>query len=322
MIGISKNDASSWIQVEDPHIAELFALAYQERLSHRGRRVSLCGIINAKSGGCPEDCGFCGQSAHATTEIGRFGLVTVEKMVEHARTAAQHGMERFCIVTAGRAIRRDSEVATIARAIETIVRETAVDVCASLGNVEPRVLETLRDAGLSRYHSNLESAESYWSQVCSTRRWTDTVETLQAAKSVGLSICSCGIFGLGESAEQRVELLLAIRDLDAESVPLNFLHPIRGTRFEGKRCITPMECLKAVAVARLMMPDKEIRVCGGRRYNLRDLQSWVLVAGADGLMVGNYLTTEGRNIADDLRMIADADMKPARPSRWVSRIGA
>ncbi len=322
MIGISNRDASSWLRIEDSFVAELFALAYQERISHRGRQVSLCGIINAKSGGCPEDCGFCAQSAHSTAEIGRFPLVTAEKIVEHARSAAVRGMNRFCIVTAGRAVSRDRDVAVIARAIETIVRETPIDVCASLGNVEPRVLAALRDAGLSRYHSNLETAESYWPQVCSTRQWRSTVDTLLSAKELGLSICTCGIFGLGESVDQRIELLSAVRDLEADSVPLNFLHPIRGTRFEGTRSITPMDCLKVLAVARLMMPDKEIRVCGGRRYNLRDLQSWVLVAGADGLMVGNYLTVEGRNIADDLRMIADAGMEPSRPSRWEPQIGA
>ena len=170
-------------------------------------------------------------------------------------------------------------------------------------------MQRLKSAGLTRYHCNIETAKSFYPQICSTRPWEDAVNTVKAAKEVGLAVCCGGLVGLGESLEQRVELLEQIRELEVDSVPLNFYYPVEGAKVEIDAPIAPLECLKFIAVARLMMPDKEIRVCGGREFNLGDLQSWSLICGADGMMVGGYLTTRGRAVDDDLKMIADAGFK-------------
>jgi biotin synthase len=234
-------------------------------------------------------------------------------MIAAARRAAAGGACRLGIVTSGRAVRREAELEVLAAAVRRIAGELPIDPCASLGVVGSAELERLREAGLARYHHNLETAESFWPRVCSTRPWRESVRTVEGARRLGLPVCSGGIFGLGESLRQRVELLEAVAALDVDSVPLNFLHPIAGTPLEGLAELEPLDCVRIVAVARLMMPEREIRVCGGREHNLRDLQSWILLAGADGVMVGGYLTTSGREVADDVQMFVDAGLELVRP---------
>jgi biotin synthase len=303
---IDGGEALALLTLEAPGVFELFSRANQARIENRGMAVRLCGVVNAKSGQCTEDCKFCAQSAHNDAEIDRYGMMDANKMVGAAQDARKGQVGRFGIVTSGLAIKEEREVAAVETAVQGISRETEVLPCASLGNVTGEVLDRLKAAGLTRYHCNIETAESFFPQICTTRDWSDSVETIRRAKETGLTVCCGGILGLGETLAQRVEFLEAIRDLEVDSVPLNFLHPIPGTPLEHGTFLTPLDCLKVIAVARLMMPDKEIRVCGGREHNLRDLQSWALVCGADGLMVGGYLTTSGRGIADDLKMIADA----------------
>ena len=311
MKGISTQEALDLIGCKGPELYDLFSRAGTARYRRSGSRVSNCAVINAKSGGCPEDCAFCAQSVHSRARIERHPIVTSDQIIEAAQRAVEHRAGRFGIVTSGKALTDPGDIAVIASAVRTISRELSIEPCVSLGIVSAEVLSQLRDAGLTRYHHNLETAESFFGQVCTTRRYTESADTVLAAKSAGLSTCSGGIFGLGESRAQRVELLDALRGLDADSVPLNFLHPIPGTRLSGLQELTPLDCIKLIAIARLMMPDKEIRVCGGREYNLRDLQSWIFLAGADGIMIGGYLTTSGRSVADDLRMIADAGLEVA-----------
>ena len=309
MKGIGTQEALELIECEGPELYDLFSRAGRTRYRNNGSRVSSCAVINAKSGHCPEDCTFCAQSVHSQARIAPHPLVGSAQIIEAARQAAQRRAGRFGIVTSGKALTDPSDLAVIESAVGTISREIPIEPCASLGVVGAETLGRLRDAGLTRYHHNLETAESFFPRVCTTRRYAESADTVLAAKAAGLSTCSGGIFGLGESPAQRIELLEAVRSLDADSVPLNFLHPIPGTRVAGLQELTPLDCLKVVAVARLMMPTKEIRVCGGREYNLRDLQSWVFLAGADGIMVGGYLTTSGRSAREDLRMIADAGLE-------------
>ena len=307
--GISVAEARYLLDVEGPELYELLSRAGQTKLRHRGDSVDPCAIVNAKSGNCSQNCAFCAQSSRSEAAIERYGLLPAEALFDAARAAAEAGAARFSIVTSGRTVRTPAELRTIAQVIERIARELPVTPCASLGLLDAEALVRLRDAGLTRYHHNLESAESFWPSICTTRSWRRSLDTNTTAKELGLSVCCGGIFGLGESRTQRIELLEAIRDLEADSAPLNFLHPIPGTPLEGLRELTPLDCLKVVAVARLMMPEREVRICGGREHNLRDLQSWLLLAGADGIMVGGYLTTRGRTIADDLQMIRDAGLR-------------
>jgi biotin synthase len=305
---IGSDEAVELLEAEGVALWDLLARASAARRAVRGDEVEFCSIINAKSGGCPQDCAFCAQSVHNEATIRRYPLVESSTMVEAAEKAVADGARRFSIVTSGRTIDEGDELEAIAEGIERIRKELPLSVCASLGMLSEGALARLRDSGMDRYHHNLETARSHFSEICTTQSYEDSIETIRRAQDLGLSLCVGGLFGMGESRRQRVEMLETIRELDVESVPINFLNPIEGTRLEGKSGIEPVDCLRVVAVARLMMPEKEIRVCGGREVNLRDLQSWLLLAGVDGLMVGGYLTTPGREAAEDRQMVEDAGL--------------
>jgi biotin synthase len=313
--GIDRREALELIACEGPELLELIARAGRTRLERRGDEVVPCAIINAKCGLCSQDCAFCAQSARSTAEIERFPLKPTEVLVAESRAAAEMGACRIGLVTSGKSVKPGPELETIAGVIEVIAAELPSEPCASLGVLDRPALERLRDAGLTRYHHNLETAESFFREVCTTRSWRESVDTAVDARAAGLAVCCGGIFGLGESPAQRVELLATLAELELDSIPLNFLHPIPGTPLGERASIPALECVKVVAVARLMMPDREVRVCGGRERNMRDLQSWALLAGADGLMIGGYLTTTGRTVADDLRMVRDAGFRVATRSR-------
>ncbi|MBN2341761.1 MAG: biotin synthase BioB [Deltaproteobacteria bacterium] len=304
---ITPEEAVALLNADGTSMYQLFHHANETRLKHRGNTVNLCGIVNAKSGMCTEDCKFCAQSAHNDVKnVSCYQLMNAETIVEKAKVSEQNHAVRFGIVTSGLAVDTEEEIQSLEKSVSSIQNQLAVKPCASLGNVSRDTLIRLKAAGLTRYHCNLETARSYYPEICTTRPWEDAVHTIEAAKSVGLAVCCGGLFGLGESVEQRVELLSQIRDLDVDSVPLNFFYPVEGTRVNIDTPLSALECLKIVAVARLMLPTKEIRVCGGREFNLGDLQSWTLICGADGLMVGGYLTTRGRAVENDLKMISDA----------------
>lgn len=311
--GISVEEAVEHLTRGEGNEGDLFERAVEARRRHRGNRAVLCAILNAKSGACGEDCAFCAQSSHARTRVETYPLVSAARMVEAARCAAAMGAARIGIVTSGKGLGSSRDVDVVAAAVEEIAATLPIEPCASLGHVTAEVLARLKAAGLSRYHHNLETAESFFHSVCSTRRWSESVDTVRLAHAAGLHTCCGGIFGLGETPAQRVELLAAVRDLGADSVPLNFLNPIPGTRLGGMPLLDPGECLKIVAVARLMMPDREIRVCGGREAALGAEQSRIFDAGADGMMVGGYLTVAGREAAEDRRMVLEAGMEIAGP---------
>ncbi len=312
--GISTGEARSLLHCRGPELYELLARAGRLTRERRGTRVHLCAIVNARSGDCDQDCAFCSQSKRSQADIAHYGLMDERQIVAAGREAADFGAHRFSVVTSGGAVRRDDHLDRICGALAEVRATTRVETCASLGLVDPEGLARLRDSGVTRYHHNLETAESHWERICTTRPWSDSLVTIRAAQEAGMELCVGGIFGLGESTDQRVELLESIRGLDVESVPINFLHPIGGTPLAQLAELTPLDCLKIIAVARLMMPDSEIRICGGREHNLRDLQSWILLAGVDGIMIGNYLTTAGRTVSDDLQMIRDVGLIPELPA--------
>jgi biotin synthase len=307
--GISRAEALELMACQGPELFELLQRAGALRLQRRGRVVDPCAIINAKSGHCDQDCAFCSQSSRSRAPIETYPLRSAAELWADVQQAAATGARRVSLVTAGRAVVAPEQLGRLAEVYSTMAVQLPVGRCASLGLMSLDGLRLLKEAELQRYHHNLESAESFFPRICSTRRWSDSLRTLEAARGLGMELCCGGIFGLGESLEQRVELLEQIRALDVTSVPLNFLHAIEGTPLEGHQDLSPLTCLKIVAVARLMFPLQEVRVCGGREHNLRDLQSWILLAGADGLMVGGYLTTGGRTVADDLQMVGDAGLE-------------
>lgn len=286
----------------------LFLAASQVKEHFIGSRISLCSIINAKSGRCAENCAFCAQSAHHTSDVPVYGLVDEDSLVTGAHSAAKSGSSCYGIVTSGTAISPGEELDRICRALQRIRTETSINPSCSLGLLDSHTAKLLKEAGAITYHHNLETARSFFPQICTTHDYEEDVATVSAARSAGMNVCSGGIFGLGETAAQRVELALTLRQLQVDSVPLNFLNPIAGTRLEGASNITPQECLVTIALYRLLLPDKMITICGGREKNLRDLQSWIFFAGASGTMIGNYLTTTGRDTDDDWQMLRDLEL--------------
>jgi biotin synthase len=296
--------------VGGPDLFDLIASSNRVRVRYFGDRIHLCSIVNAKSGNCSEDCKFCAQSTHYRTEIPTYPLIDSEGIVKAAEEAGRSGAEAFGIVAAWWGLREGSQLEAVLQRIRDLASAGHARADASLGIIPSReIARKLREAGLQYYNHNLETARSHFPNICTTHTYEERVRTIQYCKEAGMRICSGGIFGMGESWDQRAELAAALGDLDVDVVPLNFLHPIEGTPFSELPSLRPMEILKIIAVYRLMLPSKDIMTAGGRELHLRDLQSWMFAAGASHTLVGNYLTTLGRQSTDDLRMIEDLDLR-------------
>jgi biotin synthase len=296
--------------LNDQDTFDLIASANRIREKFKGNKISLCSIVNAKSGRCPEDCVFCSQSIHFKTNIDEYPLIKSEEMLQKAEEALSYGAQKFGIVTSGRRLSTEQELNEICKTIKKLKEEGKIHRCASLGILGRDELIKLKEAGLEEYHHNLETARSYFPKICTTHDYEEDVETVKIAKSIGLRSCCGGIFGLGEHPEQRIELAFTLKELDVDSVPINFLHPIKGTGAENLPPLKPLEILKIIAIYRFLLPAKDIKIAGGREHNLRDFQSMIFAAGANSTMVGNYLTTKGRDFQDDLQMIKDMGLEP------------
>ncbi len=305
--GISSDKALAILEIPS-FDSFIKVLGRTSSLRERYFNLSACSIVNARCGICSEDCAFCAQSSRSTAKIRKYQLLDEKILLKNAVKAELSGASHYSIVCSGRMI-DDKNLDKICKIIEKIRETTNIGPCASLGILNGKSLKKLKNAGLKRYHHNIETSRSFFKNICTTRSYDSQIETVLEAKSVGLELCSGGLFGLGETKSQRIELLNEIRSLKIDSIPLNFLNPAKGTPLEHLNELTPLECLKIIACARLMMPDKSIRVCGGREHNLRDFQSWIFAAGANAFMIGGYLVTPGRSIKDDLQMIKDAGMK-------------
>ncbi len=271
---------------------------------YRGNVVDLCAITNAKSGLCPEDCSFCAQSSRFKSHAPEYPLIPIEKMIEAAKEGKKIKARRFCIVISGRDV-DEQELNIICEGIKRIKDEVGIHPCVSLGFIKKEYLEALKEAGLERYHHNLEASKSFYPNICSTHTYEEKLETIMLVKEAGLSLCCGGIFGMGEGMRDRIEFAFALNELNADSIPVNFLMPMPGTPLAGSDILNPLEALKTIALFRFINPAKEIRICGGREAVLRDLQSMLFAAGADGILIGNYLTALGRNPRRDLEMIRD-----------------
>jgi biotin synthase len=307
---ISREEALFIASLPRQEIFGLFASANRLREHFRGNTVDLCAIINAKSGACPEDCSYCAQSAKSTAEIKTFKLVGKETVLEKAKEAKKGGAKRFCIVTSGKKA-SPGDLEKIAEIVSG-VRKTGLLPCATLGLLSKEDLLKLKDAGLERYHNNLETSERFFPEICTTHTYQDKLETIREVKSAGLSLCSGGIFGLGETWEDRIDMAFALRKIGPDSVPINFLTPVKGTRLGLNRVLDPFEALKIISLYRFVLPDREIRICGGRLQTLGDFHAFIFPAGADGLLTGNYLTTLGRSFEDDLKLIKQYGLRPLR----------
>lgn len=306
---ITRHEAAYLSSRGGEDIFALFAAAGKIRNRFRKNRVDLCSIINAKSGACSEDCSYCAQSAKSRADIQSFALLEKAQVLEKALEAKQGGARRFCVVTSGKkpSARDLGKIADMVSG----VRQLGLLPCSTLGLLSGEDLALLKDAGLERYHHNLETSERFFPEICTTHTYQDKIRTIRDVLSLGLSLCAGGIFGLGETWEDRIEMAFALRKISPDSVPINFLTPIRGTRLGSQRPLAPLEALKIISLYRFILPDKEIRVCGGRIQTLGDFNSFIFFAGADGLLIGNYLTTLGRNMEHDLKMIEQMGLKKA-----------
>jgi biotin synthase len=298
---VSGDEALTLAQITGDDIFFLFASANRLREQFRGKRADLCSIINAKAGACSEDCSFCAQSSKSRAEIQTYPLLSKETILKKAAEIKELGIKRFSLVTSGKTVSGKNlhEIADMISWIKTL----GLSPCASLGLLNQSDLSMLRNAGLDRYHHNLETSERFFPEICSTHTYADKINTIEAAKSAGLSLCSGGIFGLGETWQDRIDMAFALKGLDVDSVPINFFIPIQGTGLAERELLNPFEALKIVSLYRFILPDKEIRICGGRMQVLGDFHSLVFAAGADGMITGNYLTTLGRSPLDDFRLI-------------------
>ncbi|MHC4886983.1 MAG: biotin synthase BioB [Planctomycetota bacterium] len=301
--GCTRDEALRLASPDIP-LEDLLYWADAIRRKHKGNRIALCGIVNARSGRCSENCRFCAQSAHHKTEAQVYPLLSSEEMIEAARQAKANGATCFGIVTAGATV-KGAELDGIVDAIKVITGELKLCCSASLGKISGEDMLRLKDAGMTRYHHNLETSERFFPQVCTTHTWEERVETLRAAQAVGVPVCCGGLLGMGEEWQDRVDLAMTCQEFGVESVPLNFLHAVPGTPMEEVEPVPPMDILRTLAIFRFVLPTAHIRMCGGREVNLRDLQSHIFRAGASGMMVGDYLTRDGRGVEDDLAMLRD-----------------
>ncbi|MBI5451590.1 MAG: biotin synthase BioB [Gammaproteobacteria bacterium] len=299
---ISRDDGRWLIGLDDDYLPWLMAGADRLRKTFRGNEVEVCAISNVRSGNCSENCSFCSQSGHHKTAAPVYDYIPTDQLVAQARQARQWGASDFGVVSKGWGVRSDKERGALREYFAAMDQNSDIGRCASLGVLDQRSARELKQMGLENYHHNLETAASFFDQVCTTHSYQENIDTIRHAVDAGLRVCAGGILGMGESLDQRIELAATLRDLGVESVPLNFLNPQPGTPFAQLTPLSPQQILQSIAVFRYMLPRAEIRIAGGRQF-LGDLQAMIFMAGASGIMIGNYLTTAGRRVEDDLKML-------------------
>ncbi len=291
---------------------DLWAVIYwanRIRRRWRGDRVHLCGIVAAKVGRCTEDCQWCSQSGRYASTVAARGLLGEEELAGAARSAAEAGANCFGFVTSGAGPTAE-ELDRLCAAYSQVREDGRLAACASLGKIDEATARQLGAAGCRRYNHNLESSRRHYGRVVTTHTFDERLATARAVKAAGLELCSGGLFGMGETVEDRVDLALELRAVGADIVPVNFLRPMAGTPLADARPLEPREGLAIIALLRFMLPQQCINIAGGRELCLRDLQSWMFHAGADGCLLGDYLTYGGRAAAEDLRMIDDLGLTP------------
>jgi len=312
--GITREQALALESFSREELDLLFEGTTRIREKYKGQDVKICSIVNAKSGRCAEDCSFCGQSAAFKTSSPEYGLMEVEEIVAAAKEAEAFGSNEFSIVTSGTALDDRRELDRVIEAIRRIKAETRLEVCCSLGLMQVEHLKELKAAGLDRCHHNLETAASHFEQIVSTHSYEDEVRAVENAREAGLKVCVGGIFGMGETHSQRVELAFDIKDLKTHSLPINFLKPLEGTGLEHLGLMDAYEALRTIALLRLVLPEMDLFVCGGREEVFDDGQERLFAAGANGILGGNYLTTKGQDPKKDIEMIESLGLKPVYES--------
>ena len=306
---ISYDEAHFLILISGIEMYDLLYWANRIRYNSFNNVVSLCSIISARQGSCSEDCRFCSQSSRYKTEISNFPLIEKEKVAEAVEKGKEYKSDSVGVVTSGYSLEGSDNFDKICDDAYELSKQDGPPVHTSIGMITSKMAEKLASSGVKMINHNLETSERYYSNICTTHSYKDRVDTIRVAKNAGLQVCSGGIFGVGESLEDRLDLAFKLKELDVDTIPMNFLSPVKGTPLSTENSLEPMEILKIIAVYRFILPDKGIKVAGGREENLRDVQSWMFYAGANSTMIGDYLTTRGKLPADDLQMIKDLGLK-------------
>lgn len=300
---LSSDEMEAVLDTPAEDLLELVQCAFQVRKRYFGRKVHLHVLQNAKSGLCPEDCGYCSQSSVSEAKIEKYAMLPRERIVQGAREAQQADALRYCIVTSGRGP-TTGELESLTDTVKEIKKEIDIEICCCVGLLTPEQAILLKHAGVDRVNHNLNTSSAHHQEIVSTHTYQDRVNTIKAVQAAGLSTCCGGILGMGERREDIIDLALSVRELDIDSIPVNFLHPIEGTPLQDRNELTPQDCLKILCLFRFLNPRKEIRVAGGREHNLKSLQPLALYP-ANSIFMDGYLTTGGQSASEAHRMIED-----------------
>lgn len=300
---ITKKEALSLYELE---LEELFAATSKTKEASKGKKVKICSIINAKSGKCSENCKYCAQSVFNNSNVENYPLKEPKVIVDSARSAIGKQAGCFGIVSSGNYL-NEKEIDSLCDAFRQNPNVSKISL--SIGRLSENILIKLRRAGINKIHHNLETSESFFPNICTTHTFAERVGTIKKAKALGFKICSGGLFGIGESRQDRIDLAFTLKELEPESVPMNFFIPIKGTPLENMEPLPPEEILKTISIFRLILQKQDIIICGGREVNLKGLQYMVFQAGANGIMSGGYLTTSGNDQITDIKMIEDLGLE-------------
>jgi biotin synthase len=307
---LSAEEALGVLECPDEELLDLLAAVYRVRRRWFGNKVQLYFLMNAKSGLCPEDCSYCSQSRVSDAEIPRYNLLSREKLMEGARLAAANKARTYCIVISARGP-NEREMRAVTSIVPEIKQRFNLKICACLGLLTDDQARELKECGVDRVNHNLNTSDNFYSEICTTHTFADRLGTLRAVRDAGMEMCSGGIVGMGESRQDVVDLAMTLRDLGVQSIPVNFLNPIDGTPLAGRNDLNPRYCLKVLSMFRLVNPDREIRIAGGRELHLGSLQALGLYA-ANSIFVGDYLTTKGQAPAADYEMLRDLGFEVVR----------
>ena len=300
---LTREECQAILDLPDENVPEALQAAYEVRKTHFGRKVKVCVLQNAQSGFCPEDCNYCSQSSVSSADIDKYGLMDKEQLLEGARRATAAGAKRYCMVTSGRGP-EDEAIEHFCEVTRAIKRELPLEICVCLGLLSEAQARKLKEAGVGWVNHNLNTSERYYPEICTTHTYQERLATVRNIRKAGLLTCSGGIVGMGEEDSDILDMAFACREQEMDSIPINFLHPIKGTPMEAYRFLTPMKCLKILCVFRFLNPKSEVRAAGGREVNLRSLQAMVLYP-ANSIFVEGYLTTGGQSAEEARRMIED-----------------
>ena len=309
---ISDTEALQILRSSDEELLDVLSAAYRVRHRYFGKSVQLYLLMNAKSGLCPEDCSYCTQSKVANSDVPKYNFLSAERLLDGARMAHERGSKTYCIVISARGP-SEKEMDAVTQIVPKIKAAYDLNICACLGLLAADQAERLKACGVDRVNHNLNTSSDYYDKICSTHTYDDRVATLKAVREAGMELCSGGIVGMGERDTDVVQMAMELRDLGVESIPVNFLNAIEGTPLEHSNQLTPRYCLKVLAMFRMVNPDREIRIAGGRELHLGSMQCLGLYP-ANSIFVGDYLTTKGQEPVADYKMIEEMGFEVTK--RW------